>query len=542
MYRLLTVKQIRELERAIFTEQGLEAKELTRNAGIALADTAEAEYNMIRSASITRIAEARMKGPLGMGVKVPPTTLRVAIFAGPGNNGADGWSAATELQRRHISVHVFSTENPLELEGTIEDMAQEAIRKGVTWSQLSPHASSGEIASSLSGTTIVIDALLGISMRLPLEGVIARACEAINAVPVPVISADIPTGINPDTGEPDEFAVRASKTVTFLAAKRGLVELPAPLYTGSVSVAPLGLDPAFLDRFSDVPEMLTNHELAHLIPFPKLLDNKYTRGAVLIVGGSRRYVGAAILAANAAARSGAGYVQLALPESLVGLAQSHLLTVPVIGLPETSKGTISLHALDLVNELAASSNAIVLGPGMDRDDDTDSFIRTLVRIAPCTVVLDADGINAYKNHAVELIDSPSSLVITPHIGEAARLLEKTSEDVAAHQVEIAKHLSGNYRTVVLKGPNTVVACSKRTSIDINGSPVLATAGTGDVLAGIIGAFVAQGLDPYDAATAGVRLHANAGVIAGETLTPMCVTATDVIDALPPAVQALLAER
>lgn len=542
MYRLLTVKQIRELERAIFEEQGLRESDLVQSAGIALADTCESELTLLRTASIARGVEQRAGFNFGTPANLPPSTLKVAVFAGPGNNGADGWAAAAELQRRKITVHVFSTENTFELEGVSEEMMQRALRAGVTWTQISPLASVEDILGSLGDSTMIVDALLGISMRLPLEGVIARACEAMNRVSIPVIAADIPTGIDPETGKPDEFAVRASKTVTFLAAKRGLVELPAPLYTGHVSVAPLGADPSFIDRFPEAPEMMANQELARMIPFPKLLDSKYTRGTVLIVGGSTRFVGAAILAAQAASRCGAGYVRLALPESMVEVAQAHLVTVPVVGLAETRKGTISSKALSVINELAASSSAVILGPGMDRDDDTDKLIREFLATAVCTVVLDADAINAYKSHVQELLESTTSIVMTPHSGEAARLMGVTSEEILADQAGFARNLGGRYRTAILKGPNTVISCEQRTSIEIGGSPVLATAGTGDVLAGMVGALVAQDMDPYNAAMVGVRLHANAGVIAGEKLSPVCVTASDVIDTIPEAVKALLVER
>ena len=516
MYKLLSVQQIRELEQVALDEYAVTAAELMHLAGREVALAAR-EMAQDSAGNIT-------------------------ILAGPGNNGGDGWAAALTLKSKGVRVRVLSVVDPSELLGPAGEVALEATSNGVLWSLIAPEVTSAEVLEMLVGSDVVVDALLGIGARIPLDERMATLCDALNMCSQPILSVDVPTGVQADTGEIDEHTVRASRTVTFLAAKRGLALPPAFAYTGAVAVALLGIREEDQERFDNPPQLYADDELACQIPLPTLDANKYTRGRVLVIAGSKQYPGAAILAVRGATRCGAGYVTLACPESLVGLMQGHLVTAPVVGVAETREGGLSEKALPLLLELASMADSVLIGPGLDRSEKTAQLVRSFVaQVSDVHIVLDADALNAFVGHTQELLDNHNSLIITPHAGELARLLGQDSASVAQDPLEAAQHFVGDRHTVVLKGPSTVIACQKVRSIDMFGPPVLATAGTGDVLAGMIVALCAQGLDPYRAACLAVRLHGHAALAALEMLTPLCVTSEDVAECIPAGARGLMSD-
>lgn len=530
MYKLLNVEQVREVERRADAEQGLTSQHLMREAGLALA---EASLDFVRenNAQTTR------------GGALQALSLNMAIFAGPGNNGGDGWAAAFHLTQKGIRVRVLSLVDPNDLNGIAGEMAFEAIKAGVLFTLLPEGLSVEDILEMLAGSDVIIDAVLGIGARLPLDERIATITEAMNVSVLPVVAADVPTGVDADTGAVDDHAVIADRTITFLAAKRGLALAPAFAHTGAVAVVPLDVDESAQADFLHVPELYTTEELAQQIPLPALDANKYSRGRMLIIAGSRQYPGAAVLAARGATRSGAGYVTLACPESIVQTMQSHLVTVPVVGVAETREGSMSDRALPLLLELASMADSILVGPGIDRAPKTAQLVRDFVaQVVDKTIVIDADALNAFVGKTSLFTQHEGSLILTPHAGEMARLLEEDSHEVAARPLDWAQKLAGDHRTVVLKGPVTVTACAKVQSVDMFSPSVLATAGTGDVLAGMIAAFAAQGLDPYRAACLAVRLHGQAAIAAYEVLTPLCVTSEDVAQYIPAGTRAMMTDN
>lgn len=530
MYKLLNVEQVRELERRADAEQGITPQQLMRQAGLALA---EASLDFVREHTSQTPREGALQA----------LSLSVTIFAGPGNNGGDGWAAALHLTQKGMRVRVLTVIDPNELNGIAGEMAFEAIQAGVLYTLLSDAVTTEEIHEMLAGSDVLIDALLGIGAHLPLSERMATITDALNESVLPVIAADVPTGVDAETGAVDEHAVVADRTITFLAAKRGLALAPAFAHTGAVAVAPLEVDEAAQFDFLHVPELYTNEELARQIPLPTLDANKYSRGRVLIIAGSRQYPGAAVLAARGATRCGAGYVTLACPESIVQTMQTHLVTVPVVGVPETREGSMSDRALPMLLELAVMADSILIGPGLDRTPKTSQLVRDFVaQVTDKTIVIDADALNAFVGKTSQLTRNEGSLILTPHAGEMARLLEEDSNEVAACPLDWAQKLAGDKRTVVLKGPVTVIACAQVQSVDMFGPSVLATAGTGDVLAGMITAFAAQGVDPYRAACLAVRLHGQAAIAAYEVLTPLCVTSEDVAQFIPAGTRALMTDN
>jgi hydroxyethylthiazole kinase-like uncharacterized protein yjeF len=246
-----------------------------------------------------------------------------------------------------------------------------------------------------------------------------------------------------------------------------------------------------------------------------------------------------VLAARGAMRSGAGYVTLAVPDGVVSIAQSHLLAAPVVGLPQARGHAFSSAASDKALELAREFDAVVLGPGISQADGAAATARRIVAELPLPLVIDADALNALVDARDILEQRPWPTVLTPHPGELGRLLSRSPTDVNADRVSSSSTLAGPQRVVVLKGAGTVISGEERQVVNVSGSAALATAGTGDVLAGMIGALIATGLDPFSASALGVYLHGRAGEVAASDLTPMCVTAEDIPGYIPVAVEELL---
>jgi ADP-dependent NAD(P)H-hydrate dehydratase / NAD(P)H-hydrate epimerase len=504
--RALTAEQAREVEEQAVAEQGLTLAALMRSAG----------------AAVARETAARV--PEGA----------IVVLAGAGNNGGDGWIAALELNAVGRDVRVLSLLDPGALKGIAAEAAADAIRAGVRFSVPDSPLSADDLADA----AIVVDALLGIgatgALREPLDAWVAAA----NACSGFVLAVDVPTGVDADTGAIASASVEADCTVTFTAIKRGLVLYPGAALCGDLVVADLGI----LGALSDVaaaPEVWTVDEYASLIPQPAPDTHKNARGRVLVVAGSSAYPGAAILAARGAMRTGAGYVTLAVPDAVVSVAQGHLVACPVVGLPQARTHTLSSAALDKVLSLACDYDAVVLGPGLTVANGAATVARGMVARINVPLVVDADGLNALVD-ARDLIERRAApTVLTPHPGELAHLLGRRTSEVQSDRVSSSAELAGQHRAVVLKGAGTVTSCGGRQVINTSGSPALATAGTGDVLAGVIGALLAQGLEPLEAGALGAYLHGRAGEAAAAALTPVCVIAEDIPEFLPSAVAEVL---
>ena len=520
MYKLMTIAQIRSLEGYAIHEQGITEKRLMLDAGTAVAD-------FITGNSYQ-----------------PP----VAVVCGPGNNGGDGWVTARVLHSRGHKVTVYTTEHPNKAEGLLAEIIYEATSAGVHWEywEVSP----GPEVFNTYG--VLVDALLGIGCRIPLgsePGELGYWCRMMNQSRTPVVAVDVPSGVSGDGGQVDGDAILAETTVTMIAAKVGLALAPAARHTGDVVVADLGVRTDLITEVEDTPAVYVDQEYALQLPLPAFDANKYSRGRALIIAGSRAYPGAAVMATLAACRCGAGYVQLATPASIAPMARTHLLTAPVVELPETRAGRINgSKALDTLLELSLQADSVLIGPGLGRDGHLLEMVRRLVldsreEIADIPIVIDADALYAFAGHP-ELLLAPMTrcqMILTPHAGEMARLLGRpiTAPEALSQAVSLANELSSPLTTCVFKGPSTVIASSFATIIDSQGPPTLATAGTGDVLAGMIVALLAQGLDPRIAAALAVRLQAHSGALATEDLTPLAVTALDVIENIPDAARILM---
>jgi hydroxyethylthiazole kinase-like uncharacterized protein yjeF len=445
------------------------------------------------TADETRRAEEAYQGSLDelmerAGAAVAEVVARrfpgsVTVVCGKGNNGGDGKVCARILREAGREVRVV------------------------------------EGVGDLGSPDVVVDALFGIGLNEAPREDAARMIELINGCGRPVVAVDVPSGVDASTGEVPGAAVHAEATVTFGAAQGGRAVAPGMFHAGRVHVAPIGLRPR-------------EHEHA-LVPASVLLDvprktarsTKYSAGSVLVVGGSRGLTGAPMLTALAAFRADAGYVALAAPESTLPVLETSLLEVVKHPLPEDAAGRLLPRSADAVLEAAERADAVAIGPGLGRTDGTVALVRVLLDQLDLPVVLDADALWGLQPFA-----RAAPTVLTPHSGELARLLGIEATAVDAHRLDAVRRAASRFGAVVLlKGADTIVASPREgVLVATYGTPALATAGSGDVLTGIVAAFLAKGLEPRLAAAAAAAAHG----VASELLDPQPgVVASDLLPAL-----------
>ncbi len=504
MKPILTPDQASALDRET-QERGIPAELLMERAGRAVA----------------RAAVDVMGGTYGR---------RAVVVCGKGNNGGDGLVAARHLARWGVRVAVVAVGALADLR---EPAATNASRLDEAPSIRVLPFSDVTLARESDRADVTIDAIFGTGFRGIPEDEWADAIAGVNASLSPVVAVDIPSGVNGATGAVEGDAVRADLTVTFGAAKVGAVVLPGAGFAGAVRVADIGFpeDLVRADTFLVEPE-----DVAAALPERSIDTHKRATGVLLVVAGSRGMTGAVRLIAEAAGRIGAGLIQVAVPEGILGIVQTELVETTFLPLHETSEGTIGAASLDVVMERLEGVDALAIGPGLSTDEETAGFVRELVRACPVPFVLDADGLNAFTGRAGDLTDRKADAVLTPHVGEFMRLTGTTSRELADDRLRHVRALAATTGAVILlKGSRTlVVTTDGMVRVNPTGGPVLATAGSGDVLTGVIGGLLARGLDPADAASIGAYVHGLAGILAGRSLGEGTI-ASDITAHLPEAV-------
>jgi NAD(P)H-hydrate epimerase len=443
------------------------------------------------TAEETRAAEAVHGGSLDelmerAGTAVADVVLRsypgrVTVVCGLGNNGGDGKVCARVLREAGRTVQVVDE------------------------------------VGDLDAPDVIVDALLGIGLKDAPREDAARMIELVNGSGCPVVAVDVPSGVNASTGEVPGAAVRAALTVTFGAAKVGLAVAPGRFHAGSVHVAPIGLRPAAHEHAIVPASALAD------VPAKQAESTKYSAGSVLIVGGSRGLTGAPMLAALAAFRADAGYVAVGAPESTLPVLETRLLEVVKHPLPEDSSGRLLPRSLDAILDAADKADAVAVGPGLGRSEGTVELVRLLLEQVDTPVVLDADAL-----WELEPFTRAAPTVLTPHSGELARLLG--TDDIDAHRLAAVQRAASLFgAVVVLKGVDTLVAAPREGVLVCDyGTPALATAGSGDVLTGVVTAFLAKGMEPRLAAAAAAVAHG----VASELVEPQRgVVASDLLPAL-----------
>lgn len=512
--KIVTAMQMQALDRRAMTEGRVPSLILMENAGSAVVTTME-----------------QCLGPL--------RGKTVAILCGKGHNGGDGFAVARLLSRKQARVQVVTMVPGAELRGDPQTMYRRLLRVAGR-SSVRPCPSPDRLGALLASSDLVIDALFGTGLSAPITGAHRTAIEAINGAGRPVISVDIPSGIHADTGAVLGVAVRADVTVTFGLPKLGLYLGSGIDHAGTVRVADIGIPSAFAQTVPSRIELIT-HEQAHaLLPPRRPSDHKGTYGHAGIIAGSVGKTGAAALAGRGALRVGAGLVTVATPASVNDVLEAKLLEVMTVPMPETKARTLARSGLDRLLTFVNARTAVAVGPGLTTHPETVDLVHALIGRLEKPAVLDADALNALAGRTALLTECKIPPVLTPHPGEMARLDDQsTPQSVNADRIGTATRFAqGRGVILVLKGARTVVANPDgRVAICPTGNPGMATAGTGDVLTGMIVGLLAQRLSGWDAACAATFFHGLAGDLAASTRGQVGMTAGDLLDHIPQALTA-----
>jgi ADP-dependent NAD(P)H-hydrate dehydratase / NAD(P)H-hydrate epimerase len=510
--RILTAEEMRGVDRAAIERLGLPGLVLMENAALGVVDAIGRQYPQAESA---------------------------AIFCGPGNNGGDGLAVARQLATRGYAVEIFlavGKAGKAPLSGDAGLQLAVCRRLELTIHELptdgdAPAAAAG-LAAALAAAgrhDLVIDALFGTGLARPLTGFYARLVEGLNEVPRPRVAVDIPSGLSGSRAEPPGPHLLADLTVTFAAPKVAHVFPPAADAVGELVVTDLGFPRRLVDEAEGDLHLLVGEELDGLLP-PRARDShKGDYGHLLLVAGSPGKAGAAVLAARAAVRAGAGLVTAAVPEPILPIV--HLGSIESMVLPLAAG-----RSAEQVLAAVAGKSALAVGPGLGQDAETVAAIRRLVVAVELPLVLDADGINAFAGRPEELAARRVPTVLTPHPGELGRLLGISTAEVQADRPAAARRAAAaTGAIVVLKGSLTLIAApGGGLYVNPTGNPGMASGGTGDVLTGILGGLLAQRLEPLDAACLAVYLHGLAGDLALARLRGPSLAAEDLIASLPAA--------
>jgi NAD(P)H-hydrate epimerase len=458
----------------------------------------------------------------------------IVILAGPGNNGGDGLVIARHLFNAKAQVFVFTLAAPEVFPPDSRCNYEIFKNMGGQFCQLHSEADLDNLMIRLLTSDLIVDALYGNGFKGSLNEYESRLVSIVNWCNKPVVAVDIPSGVEADTGLVHGTAIKASHTVSFALPKIGQVLEPGKDYTGTLSVADISIPGSLLEDEGLKTNLITAEMVGPLIKLRPAESHKGTFGHALIIGGSTGLTGAVVMAAYAALRCGAGLVTAALPESLAPIVDGIMTEVMTAPLPEAGEAVIGLEAMAVVEDLMGTVSVGAIGPGMSDHSEAAAVLRHILQRSGIPLVIDADGLNALAGNTDVFKGRQIPLVLTPHPGEMARLTGRSVAEIQADRLESARHYAMEWgATLVLKGNKTVVADpAGNIYVNIIGNPGMATAGSGDVLCGIITGLIAQGLKATEAAIAGVYLHSRCGDWVAEHKGQRGLVAGDLIAALP----------
>lgn len=513
--KIVNAEQMQALDRGATSAYGIPSILLMENAARGLVDQIETDF-----------------GPL--------KAKRIVIFAGRGNNGGDGLAAARHLRMRGAKVAVYLFSETARVAGDARISLD--IWKATGGRFFEQHnTSSKQLQHDLSHSDLVIDALLGTGLSQAIRAPFDEAVNAINQCESPVVSVDIPTGISSDTGEILGAAVKADATYTMALPKWGHFLQDGMEQRGRLRVVDIGIPPELIEAAKIKTELITPASLKEILPSRRKGSHKGSFGHLLVLAGSTGKRGAAQMSSLSAFRCGTGLVTMAWPKSIDVSTSLPAMEIMSLPLPETAEGTVALHSEKILTEACAGKSALAIGPGLSQDPETVQLVQNLIVNIELPMVIDADGLNAIAQDLSILKQKKAALILTPHPGEMGRLIGCSAADVQKDRFNIAVRFAEKWDiTLVLKGSHTVIA-SADDALFVNntGNSGMATAGIGDVLTGMIAGFLAQGINPLDAARLGIALHGSAGDLAAEEQGQHSMLASDLIRQIPSAMMQYL---
>jgi NAD(P)H-hydrate epimerase len=513
--KVVTGAEMAELDRRAEEEFGLPRALLMENAGRRTADVVH--------------------------TYVAPAGRRCVVLAGKGSNGGDGLVAARHLVARGWRAEVLLLAREDEVRGEPRRNLSLAREAGVEVTPITSMALVGA-REHLGGADVIVDALFGTGFKGKPMGLAAQMIAAANGAAAPVVAVDLPSGMDADTGAVPGAVVHATATVTMGLPKVGLLIYPGAAHAGRIYVADIGYPAALLERFKSGAAVVTPQMARAALPARPADGHKGTFGHVLVCAGSVGFTGAPSLCALGALRAGAGLVSLAVGESIYPIVAGRAVEAMPHPLPDAD-GALSEHAWSRFAELAAEADVVAVGPGLGTGPGIVALVQRLLRDVRIPLVLDADALNVLAGKDEPLTRSKAQKILTPHPGEIGRLLGRSTEEVQRDRLGVAREAAARFgAVVVLKGARTVVATPEGAAMIVPaGNPGMATGGMGDVLTGVIAAYLGQKAPPLVAAWLGAYLHAVAGDLVAERLGPAGLLAREVADAIPRARQAVLTE-
>jgi NAD(P)H-hydrate epimerase len=511
--KVLTSKEMREIDRKTIEEIGIPGPVLMENAGI-------------------RITGAILK-------RFPRITEEnVVIVAGKGNNGGDGFVVARHLFNLGARPNVLLLASKQELKGDAALNLGIAEKIGVEIAEVTKIEEWKKRRIGLFHASVIVDAIFGTGLLKPAEGLYATAIEDINKAPGFKVAVDIPSGLSSDTHLLIGPAVKADLTVALAAPKIGHVLPPAEEYVGELVISDISIPPFLFEDESLKLEVIEKKDALPYIQKRKRDSHKGTYGHLFVLAGSLGKTGAAVMAAKAALRMGAGLVTVGTPQSCLPVIARSMMEFMTEALPETPQKTISEAALPMVLDLLKGKDAVLIGPGISAHPSTAKLVVSLIPKIKVPAVIDADGLNILAENPDALKSFSCPAVLTPHPGEFARLIRRSNKDVLDNRLALAAEFADKYKVfLVLKGYRTLVA-TPRGNIFINptGNPGMATGGSGDVLSGMIASLIIQEKNILGATVAAVYLHGMSGDIGAKRIGERPLIAGDLIKYLPQALK------
>ncbi|MBC2714703.1 MAG: NAD(P)H-hydrate dehydratase [Desulfobacteraceae bacterium] len=515
---LLTADEMREMDRQTIESFGLPGRVLMENAGRGAARVLMKKYPDLSS-------------------------KRVAIAAGRGNNGGDGFVIARYLAHAGIHVTVYLLSESSHLAGDAADNFNLLAPLNITVKEITSEENFNQVKSEMAHHHIWVDAILGTGLNSEVKSFFKSVINYINRLNRPVLSVDIPSGLHTDSGKPCGTCIRADITATFAFPKIGHILLPGAVYSGELYIIDIGIPPHIVENVPPQHHLISKDTIKQLIR-PRACDiHKGGTGHVLVIAGSPGKTGAAVLTAMSALRTGAGLVTLGIPKSLNPIVESQAVEIMTVPLPETETGMHSDETIETILGLLEDKKCLALGPGMGTDTKTKQLVHFLIKECPVPMVIDADGLNNLAENPDILHSRKSEIILTPHPGEMARLVNTTPKDVQENRMAFAKEFATNYNVhLVLKGARTLTAHPDgHICINPTGNPGMASAGMGDVLTGMIAGFLSQGYSSRAATQLAVYLHGDAADKLAAQKGPYGYIASDIMDKLPEAIGGLFAQ-
>ncbi|TDX50947.1 NAD(P)H-hydrate dehydratase [Orenia marismortui] len=517
--KLVTADQMKEIDRYSIEEIGI--------PGIVLMERAALEVKKVAEDYLSDLKKSK-----------------VIVLVGTGNNGGDGLAVARMLQEAGYNVEVFIVGEKVKVTDDAKVNLNILEKLKIEVKEIVMVEELLDLKTRLDSSDLIIDALLGTGIKGKLRGIYPEVISIVNKSNLPVISIDIPSGVEADTGRVEDIAIQAKETITFALPKLGTILYPGAEYVGKLKIVDIGIPHQVIKQQNIDISLITDKLINDLLPTREKDSHKGTYGRLLLVAGSTGMTGAATLSAQASLKIGAGLVTVAIPKSLNSILENKLTEAMTYPLSETEFGTLAIAALEEIEKLIDNRDVLAIGPGLTARDEIDYIVTSLLKKTDKTLVIDADGLNVINNLEI-LKEREGSTILTPHPGEMSRLVNKSIKYIKKNSIKIAKEFSQEYGVVLLlKGARTIIATPKgNIYINPTGNSGMATGGSGDVLTGLIAGLLAQkNVDVRAATIIATYLHGLAGDLAVEDLTEYSLLPSNLIDYLPQALKVVTSDK